>query len=176
MLKIALFGKMRSGKDTVGKLLIDNYGFKRYAFGDGIGEIVAKYFPDALEHGKPRQHYQHIGQSLRELDPDVWIKYLYKQIGDTSDNIVVTDARQPNEYKSLKKNGFIIVKLEADEETRIQRILDSGDTFSIEQLEHPTEKNVDSVDADFTICNNGDLNSLKRSVANLVYLIKEGTK
>ena len=48
LMKVALFGKMRSGKDTVGKILIDEYHFKRFAFGDGIGEIIEKYFPEAL--------------------------------------------------------------------------------------------------------------------------------
>ena len=53
-MKIALFGKIRSGKDTVGKILIEEYGFNRFAFGDGIGEIIQKYFPEAWEGGKPR--------------------------------------------------------------------------------------------------------------------------
>ena len=35
-MKVALFGKIRSGKDTVGELLIKEYGCTRVAFGDGI--------------------------------------------------------------------------------------------------------------------------------------------
>ena len=80
MKKVALFGKIRSGKDTVGKILIEEYGFQRVAFGDGIGEIIEKYFPEALEGGKPRKHYQHIGQQLRVLNQDVWINYLLKKV------------------------------------------------------------------------------------------------
>ena len=182
MLKIALFGKMRSGKDTVGQLLIDRYDFKKYAFGTGIGEIILKYFPDAFKNGKPRHHYQFIGQQLRELDPEVWIKYLLntveadalkRSVQEIPLNVVVTDARQFNEYERLKENGYIIVKVETDEDVRLERIKASGDNFTPEQLNHPTELQVDLVDPDFIIKNNGTLKDLETSVANLVWLLKE---
>lgn len=182
MFKIALFGKMRSGKDTVGQLLIDRYGFKKYAFGDGIGEIIHRYFPEAFNDGKPRHHYQFIGQQFRELDPEVWIKYLLKSVEADRDkravqeipsNVVVTDARQFNEYQKLKEDGYIIVKVETDEDIRLERIKASGDKFTPEQLCHPTELQVDMVDPDFIIKNNGSLRDLEVSVANLIWTLKE---
>lgn len=172
-LKIALTGKMRSGKDTVGEILIKGYGFRRYAFGDGIKEIIESYFPSAFLEGKPRRHYQHIGQSLRELDEDVWVNYCLDKVADNHyDNVVVTDARQPNEIEALRANGFIIVKVECDEETRIERMKANNDNFNIEDLKHETELNVDLVIPDVYLYNNLDLATLERRVHALVRYAK----
>ena len=172
-LKIALMGKMRSGKDTVGEILIKEYGFRRYAFGDGIREIVDTYFPYASIHGKPRKHYQFIGQSLRQLDEDVWVNYCLDRAGDNKyDNIVVTDVRQPNEVKAVLEEGFILVKIDCDDEIRIERMKASGDNFNLEDLNHETEQHIDKVEAPITITNNGSLEKLHEKVHHLVHYVK----
>lgn len=177
-MKIALFGKMRSGKDTVGKILIDEYGFTRVAFGDGIKKIIDEYFPEAWENGKPRFHYLHIGQELRKLNPDVWVNSLLKRVeeirlqnllinGDST-SFVVTDGRQHNEAIKLKEQGYTIVLVETDETTRIERMIQAGDNFSMEMLRHDTELQVDLIDPDYIINNNGTLEDLLLKVRELV--------
>ena len=168
MMKIALFGKIRSGKDTVGKILIDEYGFNRVAFGDGIGEIITKYFPEAWEGGKPRRHYQFIGQQLRVLNEDVWINYLLKKAEVIEGNIVVTDGRQLNEAKRLKEEGYLIVRVTTNSDIRLARMKALGDVFNAEDLEHETELNVDLISTDVEIFNNGTLEELKDNIQNLV--------
>lgn len=170
--KIAIFGKMRSGKDTIGKMLIEEFNFKRYAFGTGIGNIIDKYFPEATINGKPRKHYQHIGQQLRELDPDVWVKYLLKSVEkDGAKRVVVTDGRQVNEAERLRAEGYTIVKVVAPEEIRIKRILESGDVFIPEQLTHETERQVDLLQDCVVITNDRDLNYLRLQVTTLLSLL-----
>lgn len=170
-MKVVLFGKMRSGKDTVGEMLINDYGFQRFAFGDGIGEIITKYFPTAFDEGKPRHHYQFIGQQLRQLDKDVWIKYLLNTVEEAENktdsdefHVVVCDGRQENEAERMRENGYVVIKVEADEDIRLARIKASGDTFNPEQLYHETELQVDKINADFTIKNNGTLAELRHAV------------
>lgn len=184
-MKIALFGKMRSGKDTVGKILIEEYGFKKFAFGDGIGEIIVKYFPEAWNNGKPRKHYQHIGQELRKLNPDVWINYLLSKVNHyelqvvadglcaknkprKKAHVVVTDGRQVNEVERLRQEGFLIVKVTAPEELRVQRILESGDVFNPEALHHETELQVDLINPDIEIINDGTLEELMVKVQKML--------
>jgi dephospho-CoA kinase len=182
-MKIALFGKMRAGKDTVADILAEEYGFEKFAFAQGIGEIIVKYFPTALSYGKPRKHYQHIGQSMRELDNDVWITYLLKRVlhykmdlklsVENKNNkkpfrVVVTDGRQLNEADRLRKEGYLIVKVEAPKETRFKRSLASRDIFTEEALEHETEKQVDLVRPDITIVNDGSIEDLRRKVKDLM--------
>lgn len=178
-MKIALFGKIRSGKNTVADILTEQHGFKQFAFGDGIGEIIETYFPEALQGGKPRRHYQHIGQQLRVLNPDVWVNYLLNAVSveahmrkkfanETDINIVVTDGRQLNEAERLKKEGFLIVKVTAPEEVRIERMEASGDVFSLEDLQHETELNVDLIEPDVEIINDGTLEDLYIKVQKVI--------
>lgn len=183
-MKIALFGKIRSGKDTVGKILIEEYGFNRFAFGDGIGEIIQKYFPEAWEGGKPRKHYQHIGQQLRVLNPDVWINYLLTKVkeGELNSyqtweqwvhnpkpfNVVVTDGRQVNEAEKLRKEGYLIVRVTTDSAIRLARMEALGDVFNKEDLLHETELNVDLIDPDVEIFNNGTLEELKDNIQKML--------
>lgn len=178
-MKIALFGKMRSGKNTVADILTEEYEFNQFAFGDGIGCIIQEYFPEAWAGGKPREHYQHIGQQLRVLDEDVWVKYLLndvdayihlKAVFDNEDNvnIVVTDGRQLNEAVRLKEEGFVIVKVTTPEEIRLERMKKAGDVFTAEQLNHETELQVDLIEPDVEIINDGTLEGLKYMVNRIV--------
>ena len=149
-MKIALLGKMRSGKDTVGEYLCDTHNCKRFAFGDEVKDVINTYFPKAFENGKPREHYQVIGQSFRKLNPNI--------------NIVVTDVRQPNEATELRKRGFTIIKVVAPEHIRLERILAAKDNFNEEELHHETELNVDKCVYDYCITNDGTLEELYREV------------
>ena len=178
-IKIALIGKMRSGKDTVGKWLIEDYGFKKFAFGTAIGRVIHEYFPEAFADGKPRKHYQLIGQTFRQLNPDVWINQMLRDIDiekrrayPNTFNIVITDVRQENEVKALRELGYTIVKVEADDDIRIDRIIKSGDVFNIHDLQHETEVFSDLVDADYTIVNNGTKEELKQEVLNIINKLK----
>lgn len=184
-MKVALFGKMRSGKDTVGKILIEEYGFRRFAFGDGIGKIIKEYFPEAWAGGKPRKHYQFIGQQLRELNPDVWINYLINNVWEEGIpyrifgkefNVVVTDGRQVNEAEKLKEDGYLIIKVTTPEEIRIERMKQLGDVFTAEQLNHETELQVDKVQADIEIINDGTLEELMVKVQKVLSEYKGGVK
>ena len=175
-MKIALFGKMRAGKDTVGEMLINDYGFKRFAFATGIGQIIEEYFPEAIAEGKkPRHHYQFIGQQLRQLDPDVWVKYLLKSVEEYEQTkrdgrplVLVTDGRQSNEAEKLKAEGYTIVKVEAPDEVRMNRIIEAGDQFTPELFQHETELEVDKIEPDFIITNDGDLKHLDDQVTMLL--------
>lgn len=168
-MKIALFGKMRSGKNTVADILVKDYQFTEFAFATGIGNIIKEYFPKEWAKGKPRRHYQQIGQELRKLDKEVWINYLLESVkASGSEMVVVTDGRQQNEARRLREEGYTIIKVECPEEIRIQRIKDSGDVFTPEQLSHETELAVDTIEADYTIINDKSLAYLENEVMYLM--------
>lgn len=175
-MKIAIIGKMRSGKDTAGDYLIDLHDFKRFAFGDEIGRVIKRYFPTAHEYGKPRRHYQLIGQTFRQLDPDVWIHALDTDLffrSTKNDNVVITDVRQPNEVEYLRSKGFVILKIEADEPTRLKRIAREGDRFDPTTLQHETEIAVDGLSYDYLITNNGTPVSFLYKIEGLVNMLQK---
>lgn len=49
---VALTGFARSGKDTVGQILVDHHGFRRVAFGDLLKQIAEDVDP-VIEYGAP---------------------------------------------------------------------------------------------------------------------------
>lgn len=165
IIKIGLCGKMRSGKDTVADYLFYEHDFEYpMAFGDSLKYYAHRIFPDVPKEPKPRELYQFMNV-MRDYDPDVWVKHLAQQVRMAEDSrkttgIVVTDARQPNEVNWLRDNGFVIVKVEADEDTRIERIKAQGESVDEEALRHKTEQYVDDIEADYTIPNLGTLDEL----------------
>ena len=129
-MKIAVCGRMRSGKDTLANRLVEEYGFKEFKFSQGINEIINKYFPEhAFSEKRPRKHQQFIGQGMRQLDKDVWVNYTLSYVeeylaehGDNAD-VVISDLRQENEARILRQNGFTIVNVYAFDDIRLQRII-----------------------------------------------------
>lgn len=177
--KIAVIGRIRAGKNTFADMITNKYGHHQFQFGDGIKEVIMEYFPEALVSGKPRQHYQVIGQSFRQLNPNLWIEMLDRKLQNhfrfyPNYPVIIPDLRQPNEAEYLKQLGFTIIKLEADKEVRLDRIAMSGDVFSEEQLEHETEKAVDMASYDYLVSNNDSLEALQEQADFIMdELIKE---
>lgn len=181
-IKLALTGRMRSGKDATAAYLAEHYGFARFAFGDGIREVCRDLFPDQFRNPdgserKPRALLQGVGQAMRAFDPDVWLTYCLDEIAFKLENdeldglesrVVITDLRQPNEYARLRAEGFVIIRVNASDETRIQRMIDAGDTFDDGTLTHETEQHVDSFAVDYEIDNNGSLAELYAQVDEIM--------
>jgi dephospho-CoA kinase len=184
VVKIALTGKLRSGKDTVANHLYVRHGFDRIAFGDALKKNAHATFPWVSEFSKPRALYQVYGQLMRQIDPDVWVKHAEQAVKGAIDfrvntgaekiGVVISDLRQPNEYEWARNNGFTIVKVIAPDEDRIARAKIVGDDFNEVDLEHETESHIDGFAVDYEIVNDGSVDDLKRKVDEIVEEISQG--
>lgn len=177
-LRIAVTGEIRSGKDTVCSL-IQQPGTGKLYFAEGIELIIKTFFPEAFDGTKkPRSYYQKIGQFMRTINPMVWINYTARKFESMKQQgvstFLCTDLRQPNEYQWLKDNGFIVIKVEADSEIRIQRMKESGDKFDLQDLVHPVEQEIKRLPYDFLIDNNEGLDELASQVAAVMNEVKGG--
>jgi dephospho-CoA kinase len=183
VVKIALTGKMRSGKDTVANHLYIRHSFNRVAFGDALKKNAHATFPWVSEFSKPRALYQQFGQLMRQIEPDVWIKHAERAVKGAIDfnvntgaeriGVVITDLRQPNEYEWARNNGYTIIRVTAPDEDRIARAKIAGDDFNEADLEHETESHIDGFAVDFTIENNGTIDELKAQIDEVLTEIKE---
>jgi dephospho-CoA kinase len=161
---------MRSGKDTVADYLVKKYGFKKYAFGDALKHYFHAIF--GYTAAKPREGYQWFGQSMRQWEQGVWIRKLLERLErENPERIVVTDCRQPNEYEQLLTRGFVVVRINCDEATRIERMKQAGDVFTSESLRHETELNIDDFVPHFDILNIGTINDLYTQVDSVISAI-----
>jgi len=187
-LKIALTGKIRSGKSSIQKHLESKHEMTAFAFGDKLKEEFHEENPEVPRVPKPVSGYQTFGQEKRETEyEDIWVDKCFTEIdrirtAATNYNItgsenpfmpVVTDLRQPNEYKRLLEEGYIIIRVSAPLEVRKERAAAKGDNISDENFSFDTENHVDTFDVDYDIINDGTLEELLWEVDMVMTAIKE---
>lgn len=165
-MKIAVCGKLRTGKNALADMISKEYVVTQFAFSEGIWKVGKLLFPFQFNRKeKPRYLLQTLGQKLREVDSNIWIRYIFNTIDASGVNkVIITDLRQPNEYKALKDDGYFIIKIEADDEKRLERARSAGDNFTLADMQHETESHIDSFEADYTVNNNGSLPELEQQM------------
>ena len=180
---IGLFGKTRSGKDTIYNAL-DFMGFdcERVAFGDIMKERFFQTFPHIPKEPKPIAQQIAYGEAMRTIDTHVWVKPTMNRVKLRSDilaqaglrvpTFVYTDIRNSFEYDAVKNTGAVMVKVEATEELRAFRMAKLGEKPSEEIFNAPTEVALDSFEYDYVIYNNGDMEDLSKQIHELIYQIQ----
>lgn len=169
-MRIALSALKRGGKDTFGRIAVNDYDFVRLAFADNVKKLAKKVFPDEFkDNSKPVELLQWFGNTMRQRDPDVWIKQLDKELAVidiydheycTTTDIVITDVRYPNEVEFLRNRGFKIVFVYSSLEDIIARCTATEADFKPELLQHESERMAYEATvkgnaewADLTVCN-----------------------
>jgi dephospho-CoA kinase len=118
-IKVGICGWAGSGKTELAKYLSEKYDGVTLSFADGI-KFVNSYVFNTTK--KDREKLQKIGQFFRTLDKNVWINKLLDS-AEFENRVFVDDLRQRNEYDTLVENGFKIIRVVADEDIRIQRLI-----------------------------------------------------
>lgn len=165
---LAISGKARSGKDTLAKKVGESaYTNLVVALGDPIKEIARTLYGSYT--GKNRDALIMIGQGLREKDPHIWVKtWLRKAISEIQTAIendflgvpsfTVSDVRQPNEFTFFKSLGATTVRIDSNEERRLELIeeLDGSEGLDDKLLNDETELHINSFPAEFILFNEYD--------------------
>lgn len=177
---IALCGKAGSGKDAVGKYLCEAHGYTRLAFADPLREMGLEVNPIiAHASGEPihlahiigvsgwetakyvfpevRRLLQQMGQTVRSIDPDFWVRTLMAKAAAAPGPIVVTDTRYRNEQLALVRDGFLCV-----------RVTRPGAGLSGAAGAHDSETELDGTYADYALCNDGTLETLRARVDDMM--------
>lgn len=160
---IALLGKAGAGKDTVAALLRERFrlGYQRVALADPLKDIASILWgPDARTD---RAKLQGLGVAVRDIDSDTWVDLMLRHIDRLEresvrpQRFVVTDCRFPNEFRTLKEAGFLMVRVHADRGTRIDRLRRNGKLQDEAQLDHHSETALDGDEfaPDWVLLNDG---------------------
>lgn len=170
---IGLTGYAQSGKDSVAKVLVQNYGFQRIAFADKIRELLYQMNPiistvanepmylrgavdrDGWDVTKQSQEVrrllQDLGVGARHVFGDNhWVVEALKSI-DRENNYVITDVRFMNEAEWVKDvyNG----------------ILWSVDRPGVRAVNnHISEREMEAYPVDAILKNSGTLDDLEEMV------------
>ena len=135
---IGVCGFIGSGKDTIADYLTNFHGFRRESFANTLKDAVSYVFgwDRTMLEGRTKQAREWREQvdpwwsqrlNMPDLTPrlmlqlwgtevcrrgfhdDIWIASLENKLRSSTDNIVISDCRFPNEIKSIKDAGGIIV-------------------------------------------------------------------
>lgn len=163
-MNIMINGRAGVGKDVVADYLVDKYNFTKISFAEPIYQIARDLFGMEV---KDRKLLQDIGQKMREIDPNVWVKYAYKK-AKQYDNIVISDIRQANEYLEGIKENFFAIKLVSDLDIRIDRLRKrDGIEPDTNLLENDCETGADDFYY-YEIENNGNLEDLYKKIDEII--------
>ena len=127
---IGVVGLIGSGKDTIADYLVNVHGFRRDSFAATLKDAVSAVFgwdrdmlegrsrhsrewreqPDAWWSARlgreitPRWILQHWGTEVcrHGFHDDIWIASLENKLRSTTDNIVISDCRFPNEIQAIR--------------------------------------------------------------------------
>ena len=140
-MKIAITGKMCSGKSTLAKKIVERDGrYKIFSFGKKVKEVAQDLFN--MEE-KDRSLLVSLGTKMREINPDVWTNYILRQTEGVS-HCIIDELRYQNEYEALSRAGFHIIQLIIDETNQKERIIKNYPNNYQDHLKnctHSSEKN-----------------------------------
>ncbi len=139
---VGLLGSINSGKNTVARILVDNYGFRQVSFAGSLKDATAAVFgwPRNLLEGDtdvsrqfredvdtwwaeklgipgftPRLALQLIGTDVfrNHFHKDIWfLSLMYKLSGQPNERTVITDARFPNEIRMVNELGGYMMRVD----------------------------------------------------------------
>jgi hypothetical protein len=137
---IGVCGFIGSGKDTIADYLTNVHEFRRESFANTLKDAVAQVFgwDRTMLEGRTKQAREWREQvdtwwadrlNMPDLTPrlmlqlwgtevcrkgfhdDIWIAILENKLRTSSDNIVISDCRFPNEIKSIKNAGGAVIRV-----------------------------------------------------------------
>ena len=136
---IGICGFIGSGKDTVADYLVNLHHFRRESFANTLKDAVSAVFgwDRTMLEGRtkqarewreqqdnwwtnrlgmvitPRWVLQNWGTEVcrNGFHDDIWIASLENKLRNSTDDVVISDCRFPNEIKAIKNAGGIVVRV-----------------------------------------------------------------
>ena len=201
---IGVCGFIGSGKDTVADYLVNFHEYRRESFANSLKDAVAQVFgwDRTLLEGRTAQAREWREQvdswwakrlNMPELTPrlmlqlwgtevcrsgfhdDIWIASLENKLRNSEDNVVISDCRFPNEIKSLRASGGIILRVERGVQphwTDIAAKANQGDIKAQDWLKnegiHTSETAWVGTVFDFVLYNNSSIDSLYKQIQAVI--------
>lgn len=194
---IGILGRIGSGKGTVANRLVTKYGFRQDSFaatlkdatailfnwdramleGDtsesrAARETIDEWWSEKLgiENFTPRLALQLIGTDVfrNNFHKDIWVLSVMARYKD-GDNVVISDARFPNEVRVIREMGGRIIRVDRGEEPEWWKhaVEATKGSYGAEAIMRATHKDIhesewawSSTIPDEVLLNNGTLDQL----------------
>jgi hypothetical protein len=195
---IGIVGLIGSGKDTIADYLVNVHEFRRDSFAATLKDAVASVFGwdrEMLEGRSkssrewreqidpwwsqrlqlpvsPRWILQQWGTEVcrRGFHDDIWIASLENKLRHSRDNIVISDCRFPNEIKSIRNAGGLVIRVTrgTDPSWFEQARKDPDSMAALHPGIHASEYSWVNTDFDHVIDNNSTMDALYHQVDLLI--------
>lgn len=173
MRKIAFFGPAASGKTWCANHLVDKHNFEKVAFADKLKEIARDLFGVTGKNGPDRKVLQDLGQKMREIQEDVWINYLLKNVEGTSLALekdyksgwlltqpiggwVLDDLRYVNEAAALREDGWTLIMVATPQEIREWRLTTLYPDTPLSSYYHASEQEWQEIQPDYVVSSDSE--------------------
>lgn len=146
---VLVAGKAGSGKDTVGDLLCQSYGYERVSFAGPLKEKARELWPDMDWTKKQRPLLQAFGAACRQIDPMTWVKLADRDanaLNKMDIPVVVTDCRHVNEYEYFTAREWMCIYLDCSYELRVKRLITRDGDCDLQSLQDASETALDDID------------------------------
>lgn len=166
MNNIALFGAFCAGKTTLARAFEDEFGYTRVSMAFNLKNIATEVYgttdkvtlvrctePDgAGTHRSFREVLQKLGEAVKSVDRDFWLRWFLKDTQYISGPLVLDDARLLFEAQELRLRGWVLVKIDTPRDLRIARHINLyGREPSEAELTHKTEGEFESIHYDYIV-------------------------
>jgi hypothetical protein len=201
---VGFVGFIGSGKDTAADYLVNFHGFRRDSFANTLKDAVANVFgwdrtllegrtKEAREwreqvdtwwaerlnmpHLTPRWVLQYWGTEVcrQGFHDDIWIASVENKMRKTTDNIVISDVRFPNEIKAIHNAGGIVVRVHRgvmphwyDIAIQANKGVESAQKFLKKEGIHTSETAWVGGKIDHILYNDSSIDDLYNQIKNLV--------
>jgi hypothetical protein len=207
---VGVCGFQGSGKDTVADYLVNVHGFRRISFAGTLKDAVSAIFGwdrELLEgrtkesrdwrekvdkwwanklnmpHLTPRWVLQYWGTEVarKAFHDNIWIHSVEYKLVNISDNVVISDVRFPNEIKSIKDAGGMIIRTHRGPDPewyRAAEIVNKGPTKNLSWASnksfldnykiHVSETSWIGTDFDAILDNDGTIDDLYSQINQLL--------
>jgi len=207
---IGFVGFIGSGKDTAADYLVNFHEFRRDSFANTLKDAVAAVFgwdrvllegrtkqardwreqvdpwwAERLNmpHLTPRWVLQYWGTEVcrQGFHDDIWIASVENKMRKTTDNIVISDVRFPNEIQAIHNAGGIVIRVKRGEEPEWYDAAVSMNKGEVQNMNwalskekiknlgiHASETAWVGGNIDVVIENNGTIDDLYQAIRNQV--------
>lgn len=206
---IGICGFIGSGKDTVADYLTNFHEYRRESFANSLKDAVSMVFgwDRTMLEGRtkqarewreqrdewwsnrlgmditPRWILQYWGTEVcrKAFHDDIWIASVENKLRSSSDDIVISDCRFPNEIKSIKEAGGIVVRVVRgpepdwyDAAVSVNRGPNGNSTWSLSKQKldklgiHASETAWVGTDFDFVLYNNSSIDDLYEQIREVI--------
>ena len=207
---VGVCGFQGSGKDTVADYLVNVHGFRRISFAGTLKDAVSAIFGwdrELLEgrtkesrdwrekvdkwwanklnmpHLTPRWVLQYWGTEVarKAFHDNIWIHSVEHKLANISDNVVISDVRFPNEIKSIKDAGGMIIRTHRGPDPEwyhAAEIVNNGPTMNLSWASnkafldnykiHVSETSWIGTDFDAILDNDGTIDDLYNQINQLL--------